>query len=99
MKNVHSKNLKRKFNIFQLISFCNCRIPNKQLYVCNILSLQQKIEPHVFVLSIPQFTWQDLTIACKSSKGEKGSIIPWNLINEQKQPMNKVLCEKRCSSK
>ena len=29
------------------------------------------IEPHVFVLSIPQFVWQDLAISCKSLKGEK----------------------------
>ena len=47
MKNLHSKNLQRKFkqcivNIFQLINFCNCRIPNWQLYLFNILSLQRK---------------------------------------------------------
>ena len=33
--------------------------------------MQEKIEPYVFVLSILQFIWQDLAIACKSSKGEK----------------------------
>ena len=38
-KNLHSKNLNRKFNIFQLINFCNCRIPTSNLifvisYLC-----------------------------------------------------------------
>ena len=29
VKNLHSKNLKRKFNVFQLIiNFCNCKIPS-----------------------------------------------------------------------
>ena len=45
--------------------------PISKLYVYNILSLQKMIEPHVFVLSIPQFVWQDLAISCKSLKGEK----------------------------
>ena len=52
-ENLHLKNFKPKVIIFQLINFCSCRIPNKQLYLCNILSLQKKIEAHVFVLSIP----------------------------------------------
>ena len=38
-KNLHSKNLNRKFNIFQLINFCNCRIPTSNFifvisYLC-----------------------------------------------------------------
>ena len=28
-------------NIFQLIKFCDCRIPNQQPYLCKILSLQK----------------------------------------------------------
>ena len=36
-----------------------------------VISLQKKIGPHVFVLPIPQFIWQDLAIAWKSSKGKK----------------------------
>ena len=45
VKNLHSKNVKCNFkycivNIFQLIYICNYRIPNWQLYVYNILSLQ-----------------------------------------------------------
>ena len=38
------ENLKRKskycnINIFQLMSFCDCRIPKQQLFLCQILSL------------------------------------------------------------
>ena len=36
-----------------------------------LASLQKKTGPYVFVLSIPQFIWQDLVIPWKSSKGEK----------------------------
>ena len=36
-----------------------------------LTSLQKKIGPYVFVLSIPQFIWQDLAIAWKSSEGKK----------------------------
>ena len=36
VEHLHLKNLKGKVNIFQLINFCNCRIPNKKLYLCNI---------------------------------------------------------------
>ena len=64
-----------------------------------VISLQKKIGPHVFVLPIPQFIWQDLAIAWKSSKGEKVCIIYWNLMNEQKQPLKKVFCKKMYSSK
>ena len=31
----------------------------------------KELGPYVFVLSIPQFIWQDLAIAWKSSKGKK----------------------------
>ena len=53
VEHLHLKNLKHKVNIFQLINFCNCRIPNKKLYLCNISFLQKKIEPNAFVHSIP----------------------------------------------
>ena len=42
--------------------------------LCNILSLQKKIEPHVFFLSILQLIWQDLAIECKSFNRRKCSI-------------------------
>ena len=39
-------------------------------------SLQKKIEPRVFVLSILQFIWQDLAIACRSfNKRKKYALI------------------------
>ena len=60
---MHPKILNVNLIYFQLINFCNCRIPNWHLY--------KKIGPYVFVISIPQFIWQDLVIAWKSSKGEK----------------------------
>ena len=75
MKNFHSENLKRKFNIFQLINFCNCRILSYQLYICNILYLQKNIEPHVFALPILQFIWQDLVIACRSFNRRKTFVL------------------------
>ena len=37
----------------------------------HVISLQKKIEPRVFVLSILQFIWQDLAIACKSFNRRK----------------------------
>ena len=40
-----------------------------------MLSLQKKIEPHVFVFSFPQFIWQDLAISYKSSIGEKQYVL------------------------
>ena len=43
VKNLHPKNLKGEFYIFQLINFCNCRIPKWQLYLCNIFSLQKRL--------------------------------------------------------
>ena len=39
------------------------------------LSLQKWIEPHVFVLSILQFVWQDLGIACKSFNSRKKYVL------------------------
>ena len=66
VKNLYLKILKRIFNIFQLINFCDSRIHNWQLYLC-----KKKIEPHVFVFSILQFIWQDLATAYKSSIEEK----------------------------
>ena len=68
-KCLQMKNLKHKFeycnvNIFQLINFCNYTIPNYQL--CNTLSLQKNIEPHVLLYSILQFIWQELAITCKN---------------------------------
>ena len=58
MKNVHSKDFKRKFNIFI------AEFPTRNFI--HVISLQKKIEPRVFVLSILQFIWQDLAIACRS---------------------------------
>ena len=61
VKNLYLKVLKRIFNIFKLINFCDSRIHN----------CAKKIESHVFVFSILQFIWQDLATAYKSSIGEK----------------------------
>ena len=68
MKNLHSKNLKRKFNIFF------GEFPTSKFIFA--ISLQKKIEPRVFVLTILQLTWQNLAIACKSfDRREKYSLI------------------------
>ena len=63
-----------------------------------VISLQKKIEPSVFFLSILQFIWQDLAIACKSFNWRK-SINRWNLMNEQNQPIRSYSEKKRYSSK
>ena len=63
-----------------------------------VISLQKKIEPSVFFLSILQFIWQDLAIACKSFNWRK-SINRWNLMNEQNQPIRSYSAKKRYSSK
>ena len=57
LTNFHQK------NIFQLINSCDCRIPEEKLYICKILSLE-KI--YVFILSIIQFIWRDLTIVLEA---------------------------------
>ena len=59
------------------------------------LSLQKWIEPHVFVLSILQFVWQDLGIACKSFNSRKKYINHGNLMNGQKLPFKKVFSKNR----
>ena len=63
MKNVHSKNVKRKFNIFVT------EFPTRNFI--HLIYLQKNIEPRVFVLSILQFIWQDLAIACRSFNRRK----------------------------
>ena len=77
-KNFLSKNLKRKFK------YCNVNIFNSSTSVIAefptsnfifVISLQKKIEPHVFVLSILQFIWQDLAIVCKSFNMRKKYVL------------------------
>ena len=61
--------------VLTLNSFCNYRSPNQQRYLCIILSLQKKIEPHLFVLHIPQFIWQDLKIKFKGFNRRKKYVL------------------------
>ena len=58
MKNLHSKNLKRKFSIFI------AEFPTSKFIF--VISLQKEIESRVFVLTILQFIWQNLPVACKN---------------------------------
>ena len=88
MKNLHSKNLKRKFNIFQLNSSCNSEIPNKQLYLCNISSLQKQSEPFSSIFG------KIYQLHTKVLIGKKVCINHWDLMNEQNQPL-KVFCKNR----
>ena len=45
---------------------------NWQLYPCDILASQKKIEPHLY---ISQFIWQDLAIACKGFNKKKWYVL------------------------
>ena len=65
MKNLHLKNLKRKSKYFPTSNFI--------FIIC--LSLQEQIEPHVFVPSILQFVWQDLAIAFKNFSSTKKYVL------------------------
>ena len=94
MKNFHSKNFKRKFNIF------NAELPTRNFIPLISYLYKKKIEPRVFVLSILQFIWQDLSIACKSfNRKKKVCIYHWNLMNEQKQRLKKVFLKNGSSLK
>ena len=74
VKNLHSKNLKRKFkycnvNIFNLLTSEIAEFPTSNFIFA--ISLQKKIEPHAFVLCILQVISQDLATACTISIGER----------------------------
>ena len=81
-------------NFVHLNNFCNCRIPDQQLYLHNTLSYWKLIEPHFFVLSILQFIWRDLAIASKSFNRRKKYV----LIIETKW-INRYSYWRRCSGK
>ena len=74
VKNLHSKNLKRKFkycnvNIFNLLTSVIAEFPTSNFIFA--ISLQKKIEAHAFVLSILQVISQDLATACKNFNRRK----------------------------
>ena len=60
LKNLHSKTLKRKFNIFQLLTSVIAEFPPSNF---------------IFVLSTLQFICQDLAIACKSFDMRKKHVL------------------------
>ena len=88
MKNLHSKNLKRKFDIFQLNSSFKNEILNKQLYLCNIVSLEKQSEPFSSLFG------KIYQLHAKILIGKKVYINHWDLMNEQNQPL-KVFCKNR----
>ena len=92
VKNLHSKNLKRKLIFFNSLTSVIAEFSTSNFIF--VISLQKKIEPSVFFLSILQLIWQDLAIACKSFNWRK-SINRWNLMNEQNQPNKKLFCKKK----
>ena len=96
VKNLHSKNLKRKFrycivNVFHFFNFCNCRIPNQQLFLCSIFYLCKKvIKPHIFILIFCSLFGKTYQLHAEVSVEEKKWINHQNLMHEQKQPLKNV---------
>ena len=78
VENLHSKNLKRKSNIFQLINFCNCRILLHQIYILS------------FSFYSPVYLARFSNCMQKFYYGKKIGINHWNLIDERKQPLKKI---------
>ena len=61
-----------------------------------VVNVKNSYSKHVFVLSVLQFIWQGLALSCKSFNRRKKYVL---IIDEQKQPLKKVFCKNRYSSK
>ena len=83
---------------FQFINFCNCKIPNQQLRLCNTLSLQKRLNLMSFLFLFSSLFGKISQLRAKVSKEEK-SMYQSLEFNEQKQPLKKMYCRNRYSSK
>ena len=98
------KNLKCKFkycnvNIFELINFCNCRIPNQQLYLCNMLSMQKSLSHMSLFFKFSSLLARLSNCMQKFQQKKQTFTGHQNLLNKKKQSLKKVFCKKRYSSK
>ena len=99
VKNLHSKNHNRKFNIIQLIDFCNYRIPTSN-FIFVISFLCKKRLNHTFLLFLfPSLLSRIQQLHAKVSIRKNVCINDLYYMNELKQPFKKVFCKNRYFSK
>ena len=93
MKNFHSKNFKRKFNIFI------AEFPTRN-FIHVIFYLYKKRFNRVSLFFYSTVYLARFSNCMQKFQQEKKVCINyWNLVNEQKQPLKKVFCKNEYSSK